>query len=394
MSKKTILSCIHLYLLYLCTYFTFDSEKWVGLLAIAAIIFGIVLIGNRFKNRAGYLVGAVLMEVFLVLLIRNRAELIMFSVFALIIVIAFTLKAGGEQTPFILQTSLVWLMYILFCYLPIYFTKYEGGGALCILGCIYVFVYIIAMAEDNMENFKKIHSRLDKLPIVQLGKSCFFSLLAVLFWVFLGMMVGRNKALAKYLSDKIGGFFTAIGGTPMKIVPDTSNIMGAGKPDMIIPEANSVPETDMMYDQGYTGSPVFGYILEILLCVLLFVLVLCMVYGIYCYLKKNKTDEGDMIEFINEMDEESKTFSWNIKKVTRLRKTLSANEIIRKLYRKKIKARIGNKIPVWASPKELEVLAQWQETRENGELHRLYEKARYSEGGCDTAEVDKYVKNR
>ena len=119
-----------------------------------------------------------------------------------------------------------------------------------------------------------------------------------------------------------------------------------------------------------------------------------MVYGIYCYLKKNKTDEGDLVEFIGEEEPEERIFLRRKRGIRKLRKTISANELIRKIYRKKIKAKMGKKIPLWASPKELETLAQWQETKENCQLHRLYEKARYSKEGCEKAEVDEYMKKR
>lgn len=391
MSKKTFFSCVHLYLLYLCAYFTFDSKKLPGCLIIAAIVFGIVLIGNKFKIRAGFLVGAVVLEFFILLLVRNKAELIMFSVFGIITMVAFTVKFSGEQEPFVLQNSPVWLIFVFLCYLPLYFTKYSGGNILCTLGCVYAIVYLLSMSVTNMEQFIKLHSSLEKLPVVQLGKTYVFSVLAVLLWVFFGMLIGRNEKLAGYLSEKIESFFSAVAFTPMKIVPDTS---GLGGGNITAVDVKPIDTADMIMEQAYTGSPVFGYVLKILLYVLLFLLVLCVVYGIYCYLKKNKTDEGDLVEFIGEEEPEERIFLRRKRGIRKLRKTISANELIRKIYRKRIKAKMGKKIPLWASPKELETLAQWQETKENCQLHRLYEKARYSKEGCEKAEVDEYMKKR
>ena len=71
-------------------------------------------------------------------------------------------------------------------------------------------------------------------------------------------------------------------------------------------------------------------------------------------------------------------------------KDSSPNAVIRRLYKKKIKAGIKGKIPFWASPTELEIMAQWQESVSEKELHLLYEKARYSKEGCLKEELNRY----
>ena len=59
-------------------------------------------------------------------------------------------------------------------------------------------------------------------------------------------------------------------------------------------------------------------------------------------------------------------------------------------YKRKIKEGIQGKIPFWASPTELEMMAEWQETGSGSELHLLYEKARYSKEGCLKEDLDRY----
>ena len=100
-----------------------------------------------------------------------------------------------------------------------------------------------------------------------------------------------------------------------------------------------------------------------------------------------------MIEFIKETDDTSKIYPQQFRVCRKRGKTLSANELVRKIYKRKIKSGIKDKIPFWATPKELEDMAEWQITGEDSELHRLYEKARYSKEGCEKAEVDRYTKN-
>lgn len=391
MSKKTFFSCIHLYLLYLAVYVTFDSNKIIGCGVIAGIVFGIVLLGNVFQKRVGFFLGAVLVEIVVLMGIRNLAELIMFSVFVLITMIAFLLKSAGEQEPVVLGISPVWLIFILLCHIPLYFTKYPGEEKLCAIGAAYVLVYLLSMAVENMEDFKILHKRMDKLPVVQLGKVYFFSVAFVVLWVFLGMLLGRNQVLADYLAGKINTFLSALSGEPIKMTPDGG---GGGATNLFgVEKVQQGDGAEQMIEEAYEGSPLFGYILKLLLYIILFVLVLYVVYGIYCYLKRDKSDEGDVIEFIKETYDVSEIYPQEFKERRKRRKTLSANEMIRKIYKKKIKSGIKERIPFWATPKELEAMADWQNTGENSELHRLYEKARYSKEGCEKAEVDRYTKN-
>lgn len=69
----------------------------------------------------------------------------------------------------------------------------------------------------------------------------------------------------------------------------------------------------------------------------------------------------------------------------------SPNAIVRKMYKKKIKSGIKSKIPYWATPYELKVLAQWQKKGSESMLHMLYEKARYSKEGCLKEDLDRYM---
>lgn len=74
------------------------------------------------------------------------------------------------------------------------------------------------------------------------------------------------------------------------------------------------------------------------------------------------------------------------KKEAGLWRDFSYNGRVRRRYKGEIK-KYGGKLPACASPEELEKLAGWEE--ENGLLHQLYEKARYSEQGCSREDVGK-----
>lgn len=386
MSKISILECLHLLLLEFSIYFTFEGEKTGGCVLLGLLTFGISFMGSLFKKRYGYLIAGFLGEIPVLLLAGNIVELIMFTGFVVILTILYIISSG-EKKATLMQISPVWLVLILFCYIPLHFTGYKGGGALQVFGCIYLLLYFIYLAEQNMEDFKLLHRRMEKLPLVQIAKVHVMSVAAVVLWVAFGLFLGRNEKLAAYLTAKIRGLMAKMEGGAIKIAPE-----GIQQPVSDFFSIYGVKEKGETQELSikYSGiSHMIQQILEVVLCIIILLLVLFLIYSVYCYLKRDKKDEGDIVEFIKEAEKKEKIVSRVIQEEKK-EKDSSPNAVIRRLYKKKIKAGIKGKIPFWASPTELEIMAQWQESVSEKELHLLYEKARYSKEGCLKEELNRY----
>lgn len=383
-----ILVCFHFLLLEYGIYFTFHGEKLSGCILLAIITFGISFLGEMFKKRFGFLVAGAFAEILVLLLTGNVVELIMFTFFTVVLAVAYTIQSASEKGSSLATISLGWLLFLLGCYIPLYFTKYPGQQSLQILGVCYVVVYLLHLSNDNMNDFKKIHSRLEKLPLVQLGKTFFLSVSGVVLWTVFGMLMGRNERLAAYLSSKLQEFLNKLGGTAIKIAPDG---MQGGVTDMVKNYMGDPYEpVQTLPEHTYVRNYVLEYILKIVLCILAMFLVLFLLYSLYCYLKRDRKDEGDVVEFIKKEDKEVVSLKKRQFKVKGSRQEQSPNAIVRKMYKKKIKSGIKERIPEWASPYELETLAEWQEKGSESMLHKLYEKARYSKNGCEKEDLDRY----
>lgn len=98
-----------------------------------------------------------------------------------------------------------------------------------------------------------------------------------------------------------------------------------------------------------------------------------------------------MVEFIKKQEDEVVSLYKEQSNRSGKKKAQSPNAIVRKMYKKKIKFGIKSIIPNWATPYELETLAQWQEKGSESMLHELYEKARYSKEGCLKEDLDRYM---
>lgn len=381
-----ILECLHLILLEFSIYFTFSGEKVHGCGIIVVLTFWISFLGSLFKKRYGYLLGGILGEILVLLFAENVVELIMFTSFVIILTIVYIISSG-EQKAVLMKISPVWLMIILLCYIPLYFTGYNGGTKLQIFGGSYLLLYLIYLAEENMEEFKMLHSRMAKLPLVQLAKVHVMSVVSVVLWVAFGLVVGRNQKLAAYLTGKIQGLLAKMEGSPVKIAPEG---MAGGTMNFMEPYGVREEEGAQQLSTKYSGiNHMIQHILELFLCIIVFAFVLFLVYSIFCYLKKDKKDEGDIVEFIKTKDKKENLI-FKPGHTEEKEKNNSPNAIIRRVYRKKIKTKIKGKIPVWASPTELETMAEWKATGSGSELHLLYEKARYSKEGCQKEDLDRY----
>lgn len=386
MTEK-ILVCFHFLLLEYGMYFTFYSEKRFGCLLLAGITFGISLLGGLCKKRFGFLLVGMMSEIIVVLLCKNMAEQIMFTVFIAVMVIVYTIQSASEKRTFFAEISPTWLLFLLLCYIPMEFTGYSGQQALQIFGVSYVILYLLYLSNENMRNFKKLHSRLERLPVVQLGKTFFMSVSGVILWVVFGMFLGRNERLATYLSGRLHAFLERLGSGMIKIAPD--GVQGA-MPDFVY-DYGTIPvkQDNKLPKHSYQVNHALEQIWKVILVVVLMLLLLFLLYSIYCYLKRDRKDDGDMVEFIKK-EEEVSSFYRHSSRQRENQKEDSVNAMVRKMYKKKIKSGMKTRIPNWATPYELEIMAQWQEKGSESILHNLYEKARYSKEGCRKEDLDRY----
>lgn len=384
---EKILVCFHFLLLEYGVYFTFYSEKRWGCLLLAGITFGIPLLGGMFRKRFGFLLIGMLSEISVLLLAGNIVELIIFTFFVVVMVVAYTIQSAFGNENFFMRISLIWILFLLCCHIPLKFTGYPGQKSLQILGVCYVILYLLHLANENMRNFKKLHSRLEKLPMVQLGKNFFMSVSAVVLWVVFGMLLGRNERAADYLGARLNDLMDHLGGSAIKIAPD--GIQGTMAHFMVDYTGDPYKQGTELPKHSYEMNQLLEHIFNIVLIVLLMLLVLFLVYFLYCYLKRDRKDEGDVVEFIKKEEEVSSLYQEHSKKQESKREQ-SPNAIVRKLYKKKIKSSMKTRIPYWATPYELEELAEWVKKGNESVLHNLYEKARYSKDGCLKEDLDRY----
>lgn len=384
---EKILVCFHFLLLEYGLYFTFDSEKLPGCLLLATITFGIPLLGGRFRKRFGFLLIGVLAEVMVLFLTGNIAERIIFTIFVVIMAVSYTVQSVSERESVFTEISSIWLLFLLGCHIPMNFTGYPGALALQIFGVCYVVLYLLHLSNENMRDFKKLHSRLEKFPMVQLGKTFFMSVSGVVLWVVFGMLLGRNERVAAYFSSKFHAFMSRLGNGVIKIAPD--GVQGTMTDFMVDYTGNPHKQGTELPKHSYQANLALEHILKMAFMVLLMILVLSLLYSLYCFLKRDRKDEGDMIEFIKKEEEVSPLYRERPKKQGN-RREYSPNAIVRKIYRKKIKSGMKTKIPYWATPYELETMAEWREKGSESALHNLYEKARYSKDGCLKEDLDRY----
>lgn len=385
---EKILVCFHFLFLEYGIYFTFYSEKLSGCILLAVLTFGISFLGELFRKRVGFLVAGILAEILVLLLTDNVVELIIFTFFTVTLTISYTIQSSSEKGSSLATITLAWLVFLLGCYIPLYFTKYPGQQFLQILGVCYVVVYLLHLSNKNMNDFKKLHSRLEKLPVVQLGKTFFLSVSGVVLWTVLGMFLGRNKQLAAYLNRKLQEFLNKLGGTAIKIAPD--GVQGGMSDLMENYMGNPYEQAQTLPKHIYVRNYVLEYILKIAFCILVMLFVLFLLYSLYCYLKRDRKDEGDIVEFIKDKDAETVSLEKEKFKVKGSGQEQSPNAFVRKMYKKKIKSGIKERIPQWATPYELETMAEWKKKGSASTLHELYEKARYSQNGCDKKDLDRY----
>ena len=389
MNRKDIFSCMNLILVFLSVYYTFDSPKLIGSILVVIAMFLITYLGNSFPILAGYFLAGAGMELVVLgyyLLNRNLTEFIMFSIFLFCGALCITLEHTGKKVLLIMEVTPVWILFILFCYVPLYFTKYHGEGKQRILGILYLLLYLAKVATENMENFKSLHKRLERYPSAQLAKVYFFSVISVLTFVCVGMFWGRNERIAYYMTQKMYELLNLLSGDmQIRLYSDMGRMAMREITNQNDAYMAELAQRQTM-NQAYEGGPWFGYFLKILLGVIAFVVVLGIIYGIYCYLKQEKKDNGDTIEFIKVAEEMEDVCHKEKRAPKKFKKIHNMNEQIRRKYRKTIRNHTKEKIPLWASPEEIERIANLEMTLENLQLHQLYEKARYSQYGVTEEE--------
>lgn len=386
---QKILVCFHFLLLEYGVYFTFYSEKGSGCVLLAVITFSIPFLGGLFRKRYGFLLIGLLSEILVLLLAGNIVELIIFTFFTVVLTAVYTIESTGQKDSFFMEISPVWLVFLLCCYIPLYFTGYPGQLPLQILGAVYVVLYLFYLAHQNMSDFKKLHSRMEKLPAAQMGKTFFISVSSVILWVISGMLLGRNERTAHYLSRKLQGLINQLGGTAIKITPD--GMQGSMADFMVEYTGESYKQSTQLPEHFYVAAHVAEHIFKILLLVLVMFLVLFLLYSLYSFLRRERKDEDDVVEFIRREEEEVLPLYQEQQQEAGKKKVQSPNAIVRRRYKKKIKSGMKSSIPDWATPYELETLAQWQEKGSESMLHMLYEKARYSKEGCHKEDLDRYM---
>lgn len=197
--------------------------------------------------------------------------------------------------------------------------------------------------------------------------------MAVVKEIYSGTLFAKLKAMLFYI---LGIIFEKILGTD-----------GLGTDDLLLQDNTGLLGVMNQFSQK-TESPwdnVMNMIQTVLVIVgVIFLLVICVVMVVN-YLRRllgkagfelkgdKRLDVNDREEHLREKSTKRESFL-----------DFSPNVKARRIYRRCInrQRRRGQAVPEWMTPSEIETMVSLVGNEQHLELHRIYEKARYSENGC------------
>lgn len=226
--------------------------------------------------------------------------------------------------------------------------------------------------------------------------------------IFLAFYVGMTLVLM-YLSvllpyDGVWKFLKAVGRFLKQILSMLfQNISAPSTPDTV----ESAPPADAYsfdlsslaeYRGPSTLALLLDYLARIVVIVFLIAGLVYLLWGIYKKLsERNYADkEIEVREFILPEMTHEKAARKNADKAKRLFTDMSPNGRIRKLYIRSVKKRLKkDQMPSAAfTPLEIERFTEMEESEKTKLLHQYYEKARYSEEGCNQEELRRINKKK
>lgn len=243
--------------------------------------------------------------------------------------------------------------------------------------------YFVHGYFHRQQQFLSDNQRVYSLPKKKIAKTGSLFLCGFLVAVSVGMAVVK-EIYTGTLWAKIKAMFLYLLGVMFGAILDTD---GLGKDELLLQDNTNLlgvmnqfsPKTDSPWDN------IMNMVQSVLVVIgIIFLLVLCVVM-IVNYVRRLLGKAGFELKGGRGLDVNDREES--IRERGAKRESIldfSPNAKTRRIYRRAInkQRRRGQAVPEWMTPSEIETMVAIAGDEQHMELHRIYEKARYSETGC------------
>lgn len=240
-----------------------------------------------------------------------------------------------------------------------------------------IFVCFLFGYLDNMWRFIRENRRIANLPVHSIQKVGRILLLVSV--ILLGLIVLPSVL---YGQEPLTGLRSRI--KPVELTPSTEMIE-------MMPEGFSGADFGMPEDvpsEPPAWLVALGNVLFYLGAVVVSVVLLIVVYRVcrnaLAYFAQGEEDE---IIFLGTEESSGIRAGRQISREKKERRN-SPNQRVRRLYKKTIRRAMKERPAGWETPSELEAKAELAREGSTDKLHILYEKARYSAGGCTAEDAE------
>ena len=276
--------------------------------------------------------------------------------------------------------------------------EYHGYKSLMTAEAVlFVMFVIVQLVYNQLHNLNDVfihNSGKSEFPAHQMIVINVFTLVFVAACMIIGM--------ALFYNGKYGNIFTAVGTLLMALLRSVlkafvfivQKIMGNNNP-VYTPEKDMSEDIDLDMSGAVTAedqnNPVMQAAFEAVGMVLIIAIVAAICYSVIKFVKSNKkTKENfDEIEFIESDKKVRKIFA---RSKTEQKEKLPVNEQYRKLYKKKVKAKLNKeKVDYTMTPDEITRKHITSDDSAADYITQSYEKARYSNLKISKEEIE-YLK--
>ncbi len=351
-------------------------------------------IANRYARGVGvYLLaslGAVALTLLIPMTTLERILTVFISVIVIIIRMVARLKEAEDvlMTPGIGGAAIFIVLYIAGLVIP--------NQLLSTVNYYLAFAYAICLLIftnfRNLDRYLDFNHDVQNIPTHQISRTNSWTLALITGLTVVAMIVLPLLG--------IDSLIKLIGKGLLRVL---QWIFGGSKtrPPSELPPEEIPQEQDFSGLDGFEGSgPTWLTTLMNIAAIVLFVLigiaaVAALVMGIIHLVRKYYKplrENADEQEFI--LPEDSKeTVARKVQRTVPLWRDLSPNGTVRRIYRRAVEKKRQPVDSKALTPAEIEDLVGLSEAEHRSVLHELYEKARYSENGCDRDDIRRLRKN-
>ena len=309
-----------------------------------------------------------------------------FMVCGALLVLLYFFERAGSGESLLVRPSYAGLL--IFAGIYIYTLAYHKstlGTVICLFTGAY---WLLTILSENRRSLLKLYAQNEKLhrfPKNRIAEGNRIALGGFCVLVTAGMiflpMSGFDKVLQR------------IGHLLVRLLRRL--LAGLGGAEELIQEEPEMAEQMPFFPGEFKeASPFWQALFQILekVFVLLFLaavvyLVCRILYDLYKKYHETVLTDGDRVEFLSPVKGDRKEGLKKRKRSGSLFSARSANEMIRRYYKKKIESTAKKTIPVSLAPEEIEETAGLSGAEGMEEFHEIYEKARYGKERCGQDEV-------